>query len=367
MTTITLIAEPFPDWEATVNTAASRDLAQALADTAPRSCSVRYLLARGANSPELSSPLIRTEHLPFRASLLPLMWQNGTTARPLDGEFVHSLTPLVPLRSRGEDDGSQTSVTISHSIAWDSPAVLGSAQARLYRAFTKRAVKHADVILTPTHATARVLQDHYGSDLPVQVFPLAPPTEYLRPDDALARRTALGIPDHYAVTTATASEHGRLSWIIDALLADPKLPTVVVLTGVDPALDVGPEATTAIPAELQGRIIVATPRDLGDVGAALTGASLLLQPQDFLGTGYTLLGALSAAVPVLHSGHPAAEEIVLDAGVMAPGAGEFAAEFSRLFRDPNSLSYLAVLARDRSRSYSWRGTAWHLWETHANL
>ena len=180
MATLTLIAEPFPDWESRVHAVAARDLARAIADTAPRSCSARFLLAKGSADPGLTSALIRTEYLPFRANMLPLMWQNGTTARPLDGEFVHALTPLVPLRSRGEDDGSQTSVTITHSIAWDAPGILGSSQARLYRAYTRRAVRLADVILTPTHATARVLQEHYGSDLPVQVIQLAPPAEYLR-------------------------------------------------------------------------------------------------------------------------------------------------------------------------------------------
>ncbi|UOQ59909.1 mannosyltransferase [Leucobacter rhizosphaerae] len=366
MATLTLIAEPFPDWEAPVHAVAARDLARAIADTAPRSCSARFLLAKGSADPELTSPLIRTEYLPFRANMLPLMWQNGTTARPLDGEFVHALTPLVPLRSRGEDDGSQTSVTITHSIAWDAPAILGSSQARLYRAYVRRAVRLADVILTPTHATARVLQEHYGVDLPVQVIQLAPPVEYLRPDDAVERRSALGLPDHYALTTASPGAHGRLDWVFDALRADPALPGVVVLAGVDPAEDAG-DAGIVIPAELQHRVLVVTPRDLHDVGAILSGASLLLQPQDFVGAGYTLLGALSGAVPVLHSGHPAVDEIVLDAGLGTTNAGEFAAEFSRLYRDPNSLTRLAVLARDRSRGFSWHGAAWQLWETHANL
>ncbi len=381
MATLTLIAEPFPDWEAAVQASAARDLARAVAETAPRSCSARFLLARGSEDPGFTSPLIRTEHLPLRANLLPLMWQSGTTARPLDGEFVHALTPMVPLRSRGEDDGSQTSVTIGHSIAWDAPALLGSSQARLYRAFVRRAVKLADVLLTPTHATANVLQRHYGADLPVQVFQLAPPSEFRRPGDAAERRAALGLPDHYALTTAMPNEHGRLSWILDALRADPSLPTVVVLDGADPGQLAGNSAKdshknasegpstveAAVPPELQGRVVVARPRDLIDIGAVLSGASLLLQPQNYTGTGYTVLGALDSAVPVLHAGHPATEELVLDAGISAGTAEAFAAEFSRLFRDPGSLSHLTVLACDRSRGFSWHGAAWQLWETHANL
>lgn len=365
MATLTLITDPFPDWEAAIHAAAARDLTEALATTAPRSCSTRFLMSKGTPEPNFASPLIRSEYLPFRPTMLPLLWQNGATARPLDGEFVHAITPMVPLRSHGDDDGTQTSVTITHSIAWDAPLVLGASQARLYRSFVRRAVKLADVLFTPTHATARALQEQFGADLPVQVLQLGAPSAYLRPDDAIERRAALGVPDHYAVTTATASEDGRLGWIIDALRADHSLPAVVVLDGLDPAASATAQA--AIPEELQHRLLFVTPRELTDVGAVLSGASLLLQPQSYVGTGYTLLGALTNAVPVLHAGHPAAEELVLDAGLAAPSAGEFAAEFSRLFRDTNSLTQLAVLARDRSRGFGWNGAAWQLWEAHANM
>lgn len=362
---LTLIAEPFPDWEADAHSAGARDLIAALAVTAPRSCSARYLVAKGSPDPGFSSPLIRTEHLPLRSTVLPLLWQNGATARPLTGEFVHAMTPMVPLRSHTDDDGTQTSVTITNTLAWDAPTMIGASQARLYRAFVRRAVKHADVLFTPTHATARVLHAQFGEDLPIQVLHLAAPAEYLSPDDAIERRIALGIPNHYAITTAPAGEEGRLKWIVDALRADLALPPVVVLEGLDPV--VTPIPQSSIPAELQHRLIIVTPRELSDVGAALSGASLLLQPQSYVGTGYTLLAALSGAVPVLHSGHPAAEELALDAGLSAPSADAFAAEFSRLFREPNSLAPMAVLARDRSRGFDWRSTAWQIWEAHANM
>lgn len=375
MATLTLIGDPFPDWEAPLHAAAARDLANALAATAPRSCSARFLLAKGSDEPEFTSPVLRTERLPMRAGMLPIMWQSGTTARPLDGEFVHSMTPMVPLRARGDDDGSQTSVMIPHSIAWEAAALLGNAQARLFRAFTRRAVRLADVVLAPTHATARVLQHHYGDDLPVQVMQLAPPEEFTKPPQAQERRAALGLPERYVVTTATTGPHGRLEWVLDALRADPQLPPVVVIDGLDPVAPArdhrdakasdAPESS--IPADLQHRVHLFQPQELADVGTVLSGASLLLQPQSFSGTGYLTLGALSAAVPVLHAGHEATTEIALDGGITADSAEAFASEFSRLMRDDAALSRLAVLALDRSRGFGWRPVAWQLWETHANM
>lgn len=371
MTALTLIAEPFPDWEAAQQIAAARDLARAVAAVAPRSCSARYLVARGTTAPSFDSPLVRVEAIPMPAGMLPFLWQSGASARPLDGEFVHSLTPLAPLRSRDEDDGSQTSVAVPHSIAWEAPALMGNGQARLYRSFVRRAVKYADVVVTATHAAARALQEHYGSDLPVQVMPLAPPAEFLAGPDAAERRTALGLPPHYAVTTAAPGEHGRLDWVLDPLRADASLPPVVIIEGLDPrapkAENGKADPPPVVPAELQDRAIAVQPRDLADVGAILAGAGLLLQPQAYTGAGYALLGALGAGLPVLHSGHPATDEIVFDAGCVAETKEAFAAEFARLTHDHSDRKTLAVIAKDRSRSFSWEGTAWQLWETHANL
>lgn len=369
MTSLTLIAEPFPDWEVQIQQAAAQDLVSAIGATAPRSCSARFLIAKGSPELQSKSAKIQTEELPMRASLLPLLWQSGTTARPLDGEFVHSMTPLMPLRSRGEDDGTQTSVTISHTLAWDAPSLLGGSQARLYRSYVRRAVKLADVLITHTHATARVLQRQYGENIPVQVLQLAPPTAYLPGDDAAARRAELQLPELYSLTTAMPGDLGRLEWLFDALRLAPSLPPLVVLEGLDPlpgARDAN-EPSVRVPEDLQGRVTVVRARELADVGAVLDGAALLAQPQAYSGTGYTLMAALATGVPVLHSGEEATAEIVLDGGIEATEAGAFSAEFGRLFRDVDALHKLSVLALDRSRGFSWAAAAWQLWETHANL
>lgn len=372
MATLTLIADPFPDWEAAVQAAATRDLTIAIAETAPRSCSARYLVSRGLESPEFTSPLIRTEHMPLRAGVLPFAWQSSATARPLDGEFVHSLTPLVPLRSRGDDDGTQTSVTIPHGVAWEAPALLGNTQARLYRSFARRAVRLADVILTPTHATARVLQEHFGEDLPVQVIQLAPPREFIAGPDAAERREALELPAEYALTTASGGEHGRLEWIYEAMRADAELPPLVVLDRMDPALVTRERQGTelralSVPEDLAGRVRSVRAEELADVGAIVSGASVLLLPQAFAGTGYLTLAAMRASVPVLHAGHASTTELVLDAGVSADTPEDFADRYRGLVNESGGLSRLAVLAGDRSRGFSWHGAAWQLWETHANL
>jgi len=397
--TLTLIGEPFPDREAAAHAEATVELTRAVALAAPRGCSARLLVAADRPAPVFDTPRAVTERLPLNASILPMLWRTGVTARPLDGEFVHASTPLVALRARGEDDGSQSSVMVPHALGWLAPEAMGAATARQYRAFVKRAVKHADVVLTPTHATAKAVQDRYGSHITVQVLPLAAPAAYREPADAAARRTALGLPGRYLVTTALPGEHDRLEWLVEAALADPSLPPVVVLhtdvpleqnaeadasgeatepqeklasEGENAAAKHGEAETDPLIARAGNRVRVVRPNELADVGAVLAGAELLALPQPLIGAGFEVLGALTAGVPVLHGGCESAAELTLDAGIAAESAERFAAELARLSGGPQGgdaqeRTRLGVLAQDRSRGFTWAGAAMSLWELHANI
>ena len=372
MATLTLIGEPMPGLEAAAHAAAARDLTDAIARVAPRGCSARMLLGHGSALPTFASPRARAETLPMRANLLPIMWRTGATARPLDDEFVHAVTPLVPLRARREDDATQTSVTVPHALAWVAPDLMGASEARQYRAYVKRALRFADAVLTPTHAVATVLHERYGLDLPIQVLPLAAPSAFARPlNDAVAssRRAELRLPERYVVTTAAPGTRGRLEWILDAMAADPALPDLVVLQSAQ-----SEHTSDSIPPlpepreDLQGRVHQVQVTELSDMGVVLSGALLLALPQEFIGTGYEVLGALDAGVPVLHSECPVASELALDAGTTADSAGSFAHELTRLTSGSDAdLACQRVLAEDRSNSFSWATTAWQLWELHAAL
>lgn len=296
----------------------------------------------------------------MNAGSLPLLWRTGATARPLDGELVHAGTPLVPLRSRTEDDGSQTSVVVPHTLAWRAPELMGGAHAKSYRAFVKRAIKFADAVLAPTHAVAEQLGDIYGIE--VQVLPLAAPTEYLENENSAALRNTLGLPGRYVVTTTLPGEHGRLSWLLDAMLADTELPDLVVL-------HLGEAPLPPVREQLAGRVHIVEVDDLAEIGAALSGAVLLALPQTDLGCGFEVLGALAARVPVLYADCTAAGELALDASVSAESEEEFAQALTRLSRESGAeeLQRLRLFADDRTRSFSWRSTAWQLWELHASL
>lgn len=388
MATLTLIGEPFPDRESAVHAAVAIELTEALAEVAPRGCGSRLLTTSSSEVPEFSSPRAAIELIPLKPKLLPVLWQSRVTARPLDGEFVHSLTPMVPLRRRGAEDDAQTSVNITHTLAWDAPELLGVAAARLYRAFVRRAVRLADVLVAPTHAVAKELQARFGETVPIQVLPLAAPTAYSAARDSVARRAELGLPSRYVVTTATPDAHGRLDWLLDAYAEHPELPPLVILTGYFPGSTAGlgavagaaqqpaeaavlaasateeseqepqsesqPEAVQEsgpavatgsaipavssgsaqlIPSALHDRVRVIAARELADVGAVLSGAQLLAMPHARVGAAFEVTGAIASSVPVLHSGSPVLAELVLDAGISANTPDVFADALARLLSD----------------------------------
>lgn len=360
MSTLKVIGEFFQSWETAAHRAAARDLTHALAEVAPRGYGASMLVASDTKAPELDSPKAQVDKMPLRSSILPMLWQTSAAARPLDGDFVHSLTPLIPLRSHAEDDGTQTTVTVPHTLAWDDPQIMPKSQARLTRLYTRRAIKRADVIMVPSHAIAERLREIYGTAATIQVLPLAAPEEFLADNAHAARRKELGLPERYLLTTAHSGDYGRLEWLLRAYEVHGDLPPLVVLNYIE-------KFDPSDWAVLGDRVIAHTAESLSDIGAVIGGAELLALPQQGCDSVYHLYGALAQGVPVLHAGATTIAEIALDASVGEDDEQEFAHQLTQLTTDAEELRQLSVHARDRSRTYSWHGTAWHLWEIHANI
>lgn len=355
-----MIGEFLPNWEQASLRAAARDLTVALAETAPRGYGSSLLIASNTEAPSIEHPKARIDTMPLMSGMVPVLWASSTAARPLDGEFVHSLSPLAPLRTRDEDDGSQASITLPHTLAWDAPDVLPKGQARMVRRFTRRAIKHADVVVTCTHSAAERLRDIYGSSIQVQVVPLAAPREFLAGDDAAARRGRLDLPDTYVLSNAYPGDTGRLEWILRAMELDPSLPPLV-LTG---PIASGELADWGI---LKGRVRSLATNDLEDIGAAIAGARALALPQASGDCLFTVYGALASRVPIVHAGAACIAETVLDAAAIGETEEAFVTKLRTIVTDDAAAERLRIFAGDQARMFSWSTAAWQIWEIHANI
>ena len=170
---------------------ASRELALALIDTAPLGCRVEAIAPAGE---ALAVPgLAGEKRMRFARRELAASWQLGVTPG-VGGGMIHSPTLMAPLvRHDRVNDGDQTVVTIWDLTAWEHADELPKPEVAWHRAMLRRAAKHADAIVVPTHAIAERLAGHIDLDERVRVIAGGVSTGFAVPSDADARRRDLGL------------------------------------------------------------------------------------------------------------------------------------------------------------------------------
>ena len=355
------------------------ELTRALVATAPRGCDVQGVVAAHPQAeydrltdlvPGLSglakSPLGRRE--------LAVAWQTGLVGLPGKG-MVHATSLLAPLgrHDRDLDPGDQTVVTIHDTVPWTHPETLTPRGVRWHKAMTKRAFRHADAVVVPTHAVASELVELFPFGDRVRVVGGAVSDDLRVPADADAVADELGLPDRYVLSVGTVEPRKGLEPLIRAL-AHPDAPDL-------PLLVVGPEgwgdvrvADVAAAAGLAPERV----RTLGFVTDAqlavlLQRASVFVFPSLAEGFGLPVVEALSLGTPTIVSDAPALVEVADEAAVVVPrldaeGYPERLAQaMFQVVSDLELSSRLGIAGLDRARAFSWRDSADKVWQLHADL
>ncbi|MEO8908195.1 MAG: glycosyltransferase, partial [Microbacteriaceae bacterium] len=140
----------------------TEELTRELIASAPAGCEVEAVVA---SHPQEEIASIR-ERLPGLAHLttaalppkeLARAWQYGVRV-PFAGGMVHSPSLLAPLFKHDRlNDGGQVTVTIHDAVPWSHAGALHGSSRVWRKAMAKRALKHADAVIVPTHAVARQL------------------------------------------------------------------------------------------------------------------------------------------------------------------------------------------------------------------
>lgn len=342
----------------------AEDLTRALIQTAPRGSEVAGVVA---SSPEGDYARIRElltglRHLHKSALArreLAAAWQHGFTALPGTG-MVHAPSLFAPLRrhDRSIAPGDQTVVTIHDALAWTHPDLLPPRAVSSTKAMGRRAERHADAVVVPTHAVAADLADHLDLGDRVRVIGAAPATTLVVPADAESRRADRGLHEPYVVAIA---EGDAANGYADLAAATRGGSQVVLLVNPGDAAVIG----------AADRLTVIDGASAADRAAILAGAAAFLQPSIAAGPPAALLDALALGLPIIATDLPGIAEITADAAILVDRDERYPASLSEAIRglldDSTTAEQLGVAAQDRAKAFTWRDAAEKIWQLHADL
>lgn len=350
---------------------ASRELVRGLVRTAPSGCEVTVLVPAADDDAVAAvradvPGIARAETAPLARRELATSWQLGIAAGA-GGGMIHSPSLLAPLvRHDRVYDHDQTVVTVWDLAPWEAPDDLSRTHVLWHKAMLKRAVKHADAVVVPTHAHAEALRGiapKLGDRL--RVIAGAPPEGFAAPADEVGRRRTLNLPTQYVLV-----DGARRAGLDDAFAA-------VVREGGDLSVvvtDVAEEATTgvadaAMTAGLaESRVHVRGRLDTADRAAALAGAEVLMVPSSHTDFPWAVVEALAVGVPVVAADSEVHREVIAEGGlIVAASADALAQGLAETLGSDAARARLAVLAGDRGRAFSWLGAAERVWQLHADI
>ncbi|WP_310247885.1 glycosyltransferase [Microbacterium trichothecenolyticum] len=354
---------------------ASRELARALVLGAPSGCEVEAIAPAGGVEgaleavPGLSG--VRRTALPRRELAAALQLGVGTG---IGGGMIHSPTLFAPLvRHDRVHDHDQAVVTVWDLRPWESPSELPRAVVAWHKAMLKRAVKHADAVVVPTHSLAvRLVEIAPGLRDRVRVIAGASPLGFAVPVDEVGRRRALGLPEGYVLLAGgPLGSEGLDAGLAAVAASGVDLPVVVidVEEGHEPAVE-----DLASAAGLPERALhVRGALDAPDRAAVFGAAVAFVAPSRRAAFPWRVVDALTVGVPVIAASSAVHDEVVFDGGELVSGTDAasltdaLGAALASGLGSTAAAERLGVLAGDRGRAFSWREAADKVWMLHAEL
>ncbi|MCK3770191.1 glycosyltransferase [Microbacterium aerolatum] len=335
---------------------AARDLTTGLVSTAPKDCTVDAIAPSGADVD--IEGVVEVRKLPLGRRELAASWQIGL-APGVGAGLIHAPSLMAPLVKHDRlHDNHQIAVTVWDLNAWEAPQTLPKSIVAWQRGMLRRAVKHADAVILPTHAMAERIADFAKLGDRVRVIAGAPPSGFAAPIDAVGRRRSLSMPDRYIVLSGSQDglEHGFRA----AAAADVDAVVMDAVDGTEPQLaDLA--AAAGLP-ERRAHVRGVLPAE--DRAAVLAGASAFVATNTLAAWPWRAMEALTLRVPV----------IAVDSGVHRDSIAE-GGHLVRLDEIPDAVveatrrgaERLSVLAGDRAKAFSWAGSAEKVWSLHADL
>ncbi len=267
-------------------------------------------------------------------------------------EVVHATTWAVP--------GTRLPLAVTvHDLAFlRSPEHFTRHGAAYFRRCLDRARAHADVVLTPSRATA---DDCVAAGVPasrLEVIPHGVRVRAVAADDVAAFRREHRLERPYVLWTGTREPRKNLPALLEAhrRLLDRGTDLDLVLVGPEGwGVDAAERATTSGPLRNRVHVTGRLPERL--LAAAYSGARVFCYPSHWEGFGLPVLEAMAYGVPVVTSRGTCMEEVCGDAGLLAsPDDPEEIADRIALAAGGEH-DVLARAGLDRAAAFTWEASA----------
>ncbi|QYF73832.1 glycosyltransferase family 1 protein [Cryobacterium sp. PAMC25264] len=359
----------------------TEELTRSLISTAPTDCAVEGIVsaASAENYAQIEAALPGLAGLHKMALArreLSAAWQLGVATSAGHG-LVHAPGLFAPLRrhDRARDE-TQVAVTVHDVLAWTHPESLTPTTVAWTKMMLKRARKHADAIVVPSHALADQLREVMDFGDRVRVIGGAVSSGLTLPTNSAAAEAlavSLKLPDQYILTAGTLEPRRAVTALITALGLPGAADLPLIVLGPDSWGDL----TLASVADEAGLAPdrVRSMHGLTDQELALvmSRASVFVYPSLEEGFGLPIIQAFQFGTPVIHSDAPALVEAGGDAGFAvergdAAGYPErLSAALGRVLGDTELATRLRIFGSDRAKAFTWRDTAERVWQLHADL
>jgi glycosyltransferase involved in cell wall biosynthesis len=342
-----LVAPTDPDLET-----ASRELTRGLIAGTPAGCDVEAIAPAGpAARPVEISGLAGVRRTALARRELAAALQLGVGSG-IGGGMIHSPTLFAPLVKHDRVHvNDPTVVTIWDLGPWDAPGEWPKSTVGWHRAMLKRAVKHADAVVVPTHSLARQLGGIAKLGERIRVIAGAAPSGFAVPMDEIGRRRAMDLPEGFILLAGRAvPTDGHALGLAAVARAGVDLPVVVIGAGEgeEPSIaDLGaaagiPERSLHVRGALEGQ----------DRAAVFGGAVAFVAPSQRSALPWRVLEAMALGVPVIAASSPAHDEVIVDGGSQVDAdPAALGAALAEPLVSTAELERLGVLAAYRGRAY----------------
>ncbi len=305
---------------------------------------LRFGIGRGIPDPSVHYPL------PYAA--VYELWNRsalgGVERLVPDADVVHVTLGFCPERSR-----IPQVCTVHDMFPFTHPETLTSRGAKVLRTGLERVIGRADLITTPSQASADELIAHGGNAERIRVVPWGATPETFADPDAASALAHLALPERFVLFAGTVEPRKNLDVLLAAMaLTDESVNLVLV----------GPtgwgEIATRIPNLGTERIHLLGMQPRRVLLGLMTAASAVCMPSLAEGFGLPALEAMAQGTPVIHSDTPALREVVGAGGeaVAVDDVPGWAAAMSSFVLDRERSVELGRDAKKIAAPFTWERT-----------